>query len=137
MSGTFSIGRLAKRAQVNIETIRFYERKGLLPEPERRASGYRQYNDNAVGRLVFIRHGKELGFSLAEISDLLTLRVDPHTTCADVKLRTDAKISSVREKIRSLQKIEKALVNLSAACRGLGPTSECPILEALETVGEA
>ncbi|MCH8327851.1 MAG: heavy metal-responsive transcriptional regulator [Candidatus Marinimicrobia bacterium] len=137
MSGTFSIGRLSKRAQVNIETIRFYERKGLLPEPERRESGYRKYTDDAVGRLIFIRHGKELGFSLAEIADLLTLRVDPRTTCADVKLRTDAKIVSVREKIISLQKIEQALINLSADCKGLGPTSECPILEALEMVGEA
>lgn len=137
MTATFSIGQLAKQTQVNIDTIRFYERKGLLPEPERRESGYRKYTDAAVGRLIFIRHGKALGFSLAEISDLLTLRVDPHTTCADVKMRTDAKISSVREKIQSLRKIEKALINLSAECQGVGPLGDCPILEALESVGEA
>ena len=137
MSTTFSIGKLAKRAEVNIDTIRFYERKGLLPEPERRASGYRKYTDDAVGRLIFIRHGKELGFSLAEISDLFALRVDPQTSCADVKLRTDAKIISVREKIESLQKIEQALTKVSHECHGAGPRGDCPIIDALEFVGEA
>ena len=137
MNTTFSIGQLAKRAQVNIDTIRFYERRGLLPEPERRASGYRVYNADTVDRLRFIVHGKELGFSLAEIADLFALRVDPHTSCADVKLRTDAKIISVRERIEALQKIEQALTKLSNECHGAGPRGDCPIIDALEIVGEA
>ena len=137
MSTTFSIGQLAKQSEVNIDTIRFYERKGLLPEPERRPSGYRVYNSDSVDRLRFIVHGKELGFSLAEISDLLTLKVDPTTSCRDVKLRAEAKIASVREKIASFQKIERALTKLSNDCHGVGPLGDCPLLEALETVGEA
>lgn len=137
MSYTFSIGKLAQQTNVNIDTIRFYERKGLLPDPERRPSGYRIYNTDTANRLRFIVHGKELGFSLLEISDLLTLKVDPHTSCGDVKLRADAKISSVREKIKSLQKIEQALTRLSSECHGAGPLGDCPILEALESVAEA
>ncbi len=137
MNTTFSIGQLAKQTDVNIDTIRFYERKGLLPEPERRPSGYRVYDTESVDRLRFIVHGKELGFSLAEISDLLTLKVDPQTSCGDVKLRADAKISSVREKIEALQKIEKALTKLAAECHGGGPQGDCPIINALEAVGQA
>ena len=80
-------GELAKKVEVNIETIRYYERRWLLPEPPRRESGYRQYSDKAVERVLFIKHAKELGFSLREISELFALRVDPRTTCADVKRR--------------------------------------------------
>jgi MerR family mercuric resistance operon transcriptional regulator len=134
MSTTLSIGQVAKRAAVNIETIRFYERKGLLPEPNRRPSGYRQYSTAAIDRLKFIRHGKDLGFSLAEISDLLTLRVDPETSCSEVKHRANVKIDSVRKKIQSLVMIEQALTKLAARCHGIGPQGECPILEHLETV---
>ncbi|MCH8838377.1 MAG: MerR family DNA-binding protein, partial [Candidatus Marinimicrobia bacterium] len=103
----------------------------LLPEPSRRASGYRQYLPDAVARLEFIRHGKELGFTLTEIAELLALRVDPDTSCADVKVRADAKIMDVHEKIRSLLRIEKALTTLAAQCHGQGPTGDCPILDAL------
>ena len=131
MTTTFSIGQLAKRTRVNIETIRYYERRGLLPEPPRRASGYRQYSDDAVARLVFILHGKELGFSLTEIAELLALRVDPDTSCADVRIRAEAKIADVRQKIQSLSRIEEALTRLAAQCQGRGPTSDCPILDAL------
>lgn len=134
MNATLSIGQVAKRAEVNIETIRYYERRGILPDPPRRKSGYRQYTDDAISRLLFIKHAKELGFSLAEISDLLTLRVDPETSCADIKHRADAKIVSVRAKIESLVKIEQALTKLAAECSGTGPLGECPILEALESV---
>lgn len=134
MSTTFSIGQLAKRAQVNIETIRYYERRGLLPEPPRRESGYRQYTDAAVARIEFIKHGKELGFSLREIDELLTLRVDPETTCEDVRVRAERKIADVAQKIMSLQRIEQALTRLAAECHGQGPIGECPILDALEVV---
>lgn len=128
-----SIGQLARTARVNVETIRYYERRGLIPEPPRRESGYRQYSEDAVSRIQFIKRAKELGFSLKEISELLSLRVDPDTTCGDVKRRAEVKIAEVDEKIRALQKIKKALTKLAALCRGSGPTSECPIMEALNS----
>jgi MerR family mercuric resistance operon transcriptional regulator len=126
-----TIGQLAKEAQVNVETVRYYERRGLLPEPPRRESGYRLYFPNDVARLRFIKHAKELGFSLREILELLALRVDANTTCGDVKKRAEAKIADIEEKIQALQEIKQALTTLAALCSGSGPTSECPILEAL------
>ncbi len=132
MATTFSIGQLAKQAQVGIETIRYYERRGLLPDPPRRASGYRQYTPDAVSRLKFILHGKQLGFSLTEIAELLALRVDPETSCSQVRSRAEAKISDVHGKIKALLRIEQALTKLVVECRGRGPTSECPILDTLE-----
>lgn len=126
-----TIGHLARKAQVNVETIRYYERRGLIPKPPRRESGYRQYSEDAVSRIQFIKRAKELGFSLKEILELLSLRVDPNTTCGDVKSRAEAKIAEVEEKMMALQRIKKALTKLTALCRGSGPTSECPIIEAL------
>lgn len=128
-----TIGQLARTARVNVETIRFYERRGLIPEPPRRESGYRQYAEDAVSRIQFIKRAKELGFSLKEISELLSLRVDPDTTCGDVKKRAEVKIVEVEEKIGELQRIKKALTKLVTLCRGGGPTSECPIMEALNS----
>ena len=126
------IGQVAKLAEVGIETIRFYERRGLIEEPSRLESGYRQYNQSALTRLRFIRRAKELGFSLKEIAELLALRVDPDTTCGAVKKRAQVKIADVEVKIRELQRIKKALRKLDASCRGRGPTSECPILDSLQ-----
>jgi MerR family mercuric resistance operon transcriptional regulator len=128
-----TIGQLAKKARVNVETVRYYERRGLIPEPPRREAGYRQYSQDAIARIQFIKRAKELGFSLKEISELLSLRVDPDATGGDVKRQTEAKIADVEEKIRSLQRMKKALAKLAASCNGRGPTSECPILEALDT----
>ena len=129
----FTIGELAKRSGIGLETVRFYERKGLIEEPPRTDSGYRQYPEEAVGRIRFIRRAKELGFALKEISELLSLRVDPDTTCADVREQTELKIADVEEKIRALQTIKTALEKLAVSCTGSGPTSECPILEALDS----
>ena len=131
-----TIGKLAKRAQVNVETIRYYERRGLIPEPPRRESGYRQYSQDAVARIQFIKRAKQLGFSLKEISELLSLRVDPNTTCGEVKRRAEAKIADMEDKIKTLQKMKRALVQLTALCKGRGPTSKCPLLEALDTTEE-
>ena len=128
-----TIGQLAKKAQVNVETVRFYERRGLLPKPPQRESGYREYPPDAVARLQFIKRAKELGFSLKEILELFSLRVDPDTTCGDVKKRAEHKIADIEEKIRTLQGMKKALSRLVGQCRGRGPTGECPILEALDS----
>jgi MerR family transcriptional regulator, copper efflux regulator len=128
-----TIGQLAHRAGVGVETVRFYERRGLLSEPERKQSGYRQYPEDVVARLRFIRRAKELGFTLKEIAELLALRRDPDTTCADVKQQALAKLDDIEAKIRDLQKIKQALIEVTSPCRGRGPTSACPILEALDT----
>ncbi|MGM0577374.1 MAG: heavy metal-responsive transcriptional regulator [Myxococcota bacterium] len=129
---SLTIGQVAKRAGVGVETIRFYERKGLVDEPRRGASGYRQYAPDAVRRVRFIRHAKDLGFTLREIRELLELRVDPGSTCADVRRRAADKVADVERRIARLVEMKRALERLSEACRGEGPTSECPILEALD-----
>ena len=127
-----TIGKLANAAGVGVETIRFYEREGLLPKPPRKRSGYRQYPPDAVARVMFIRRAKDLGFTLKEITELLELRVDPDKSCADVRALAKAKIVDVEEKMADLARIRGALEKLAKACRGKGPTSECPILDAIE-----
>ena len=126
-----TIGQVARQAGVGVETVRFSEREGLLEAPPRRASGYRQYAQEAVARIRFIKRAKDLGFSLKEISEILSLRVDPDTTCSEVKQRAEAKIADIDAKLRDLQRMQQALGHLVAACSGRGPTSHCPILEAL------
>ena len=131
-----SIGKLARRAGVGVETVRYYERRGLLQEPQRRQSGYRQYGEEAVARLQFIRRAKDLGFTLREIGDLLSLGHDPSAPAADVKGRAEAKIADIEGKIRSLQRMRKALKNLTSACDEHGTVGECPLLEALSENAE-
>ncbi len=130
---TLTIGKLASRGGVNVQTIRYYERSGLLPEPVRAASGYRLYADDTVRRLSFIKQAQLLGFSLSEVQELLALRMQPGITCADIRQRARRKIVAVDSKIDDLRRIKDALTRLAAACRGNGPTSDCPILEALES----
>ena len=125
-------GELAKQAGVNVETLRFYEREGLLAEPPRRASGYREYPPATVQRIRFIQRAKELGFTLREIKGLLELRVDPETTCAEVREHAVEKIANVKQKISDLKTIERALNKLMNSCRGSGPIDDCPILKHLE-----
>ncbi len=127
-----TIGQVSKESGVGIETVRFYEREGLIPKPDRSASGYRQFGETTIDRLHFIQRAKELGFTLGEIRELFELRVDPATTCADVKNKADAKVADINGKIRSLQRMKKALVRLTKECSENGSTSECPILDALE-----
>lgn len=126
-----TIGKLAKQAGLTIDTVRFYERRGLIKEPERTKSNYRIYPKEDVARLSFIKKAKELGFSLNEIKELLFIQHDPEASKADVKKRTEAKIRDVRCKIKDLTRILKALEHLSKGCDGHGPASTCPILEAL------
>src|SRR6266852_4384126 len=97
-----SIGQVARRAGVGVETVRFYEREGLLKEPPRRASGYRQYPEEVVKRIQFIKRAQELGFSLKEIIELLTLRVDPATSSGEVKQRAEAKLADIQRKVEEL-----------------------------------
>lgn len=126
-----TIGRVAAGAGVNVETIRYYERLGLLPEAPRSAAGYRLYGPDAVARLRFIKRAQELGFQLAEIAELLELRVEHGDACAAVEARALAKIDLVNKKIESLQRMREVLADLVAACEAREPTAECPILETL------
>ena len=129
---TLTIGQVARSAGVGVETVRFYERQGLLEEPERRESGYRQYTEDVVAWLRFIRRAKELGFTLKEVRELIALRRDPSATRADVRRQAGTKIADIEAKIRDLQRMKEALLKLTAFCRGHGPASGCPILEALD-----
>jgi len=132
-----TIGQVANAADVNIQTIRYYERRGLFPKPRRTPAGYRQYPEDAVGRIRFIKHAQELGFSLQEIQELLGLRVHDGAACDAVERRTRQKIQVVEQKIRDLQRMERSLERLAAACAARRPTDACPILEALEDHGDA
>ena len=130
--GTLTIGQVARRAGIGIETIRFYERKGLIDEPPRKESGYRQYGEEDVERLVFIQHAKTLGFSLKEIFELLSIRSRPDANSRDVKRIAMAKLEDIEIKINLLKRMQQTLQKLVEQCPGEGPTCDCPILEALE-----
>ena len=129
------IGAAARRAGVGVETVRFYERQGLIDQPPKPSTGgFRSYSSDTVGRIRFIRQAQELGFSLKEINELLSLRADPSTDCADVRARAKTKLEDVNEKIARLAAIRSALQDLICACPGRGPAARCcSILEALET----
>ena len=127
-----TIGRIAHAAGTGIETIRYYEREGLIEKPARTASGYRHYRPDVVARLRFIRQAKDLGFSLREIKELLSLRMRARESCGEVKARAEHKIADIERRVAQLTRMRQALTKLTAACTGLGLTSECPILEALE-----
>ena len=127
-----TIGRLARKAGVGVETIRFYERKGLIEQPRRpRDGGYRVYPEETAHRIRFIRQAQELGFSLREVQDLLSLRADPESDSADVRERAATKLAEVKRKITELERIRAALEDLIAACPGRGALRGCTIMEAL------
>lgn len=127
-----TISQVATAADVNVQTIRYYERRGLFPTPRRTPAGYRQYTDDAVARLRFIRHAQDLGFSLQEIQELLGLRVRRGAACDAVERKTRQKIEVVQQKIRDLQRMKRTLEWLVTACTTRRPTDDCPILEVLE-----
>lgn len=126
-----STSELAKQGGVNLQTIRYYERMGLLPKPPRSGSGYRQFSSESVRRVRFIKRAQELGFSLKEIKELLALRIAPGSTRTDVRKRAEAKIADVEGKLQHLRAMRKTLLQLTEGCCGNGPASECPILESL------
>lgn len=126
-----TIGQVAKAANVHVETLRYYERRGLVPRPPRAPSTYRRYPEGTVARVRFVKRAQELGFSLREIRDLLSLRAAPKARCADVKRRAEAKIADIEAKLRSLRGMRRALGRLVAECEGKRPVSFCPILASL------
>src|SRR5438128_11515508 len=130
---SMKIGEVAERGGVNLQTIRYYEREGLLPQPPRLPSGYRVYAEPTARRVRFIKRAQELGFTLAEIRELLSLRVDHERDRTEVRAIAQAKVADIEEKIRTLTAMRAALVRLTDHCRGHGPASECPILESLDS----
>ena len=128
---TLRTGELARRANVNVETLRFYERQGLLPKPPQRASGYREYPPEAVGLVQFIKRAQTLGFSLREIKELLALREVPRATCGDVRVLAQRKIEEIDAKISDLHAMRAALTKLLKGCTGTAPIAQCPIIESL------
>jgi len=128
---TITIGRLAKAAGVNVDTIRYYERQGLLPHASRRESGYREYANGDVARLSFIRRAKELGFSLGDIGELLSLSSDRHSGVRGVKRKAEERLADVERKIDELKRVRRGLKTLIDACPGHGELATCPIVAAL------
>lgn len=127
------IGQLAARSGTLVETVRYYERIGLLPTPDRNASGYRQYRDDHLRRLTFVRHCRDLGFSIAEIRSLLAMADDRNRSCTDVTSLARAHLIDVRKKLESLRRLERILDRLVDCCRE-GRVSDCRILDALANI---
>jgi MerR family transcriptional regulator, copper efflux regulator len=125
-------GEVAERAGVHIETLRYYERRGLIERPPRSATNYWLYPEDAVRRVRFIKRAQEIGFSLKDIKELLSLRAAPEAGCAEVRAHAAAKIKAIDEKIGTLRAMKHALSTLVRACSGEGPRTDCPILQALE-----
>ena len=132
----FTIGEVAQHAHVRIETLRYYERIGLVAPPPRNGANYRLYPQETMRRVQFIKRAQALGFSLKEIIELLALRATPETPCADIRMRALDKITAIEEKIEALNAMKYALAKLVDACSGQGEITDCPILAALDTEGK-
>lgn len=128
------IGEVARDSGVGVETVRFYEQKGLVTQPRRpETGGYRDYPADAVHRIRFIRSAQQLGFSLVEVAELLKLESGTAAQCVDVRQRAEAKRHEVQMKIDNLERIRQALDTLIDACPGKGPARTCSILEAINS----
>ncbi len=131
------IGEVANKSHVGVETVRFYEREGLIALPKRNVSGYRQYSESAIKQIQFIQHAKTLGFSLKDIRELIKLKSTRDARCKSIKSTAKAKIADIQEKIDALKRMKLALEPLVAQCKSSDPISDCPILNALdETANE-
>lgn len=131
------IGEAAKAAGVGVETIRFYERRGLIARPKRPVrGGARTYPEETIARIRFIRRAQSIGFSLRQIKELVTLQLDPDADCGEVRACAQAKLDEVNRKIASLGAMRTALEELLGDCPGQGRLDECSILAALSTSGD-
>lgn len=130
---TLRMSEVARAAGVNPQTVRYYERCGLLPEPPRSASNYRLYPAAAVQRVRFIKRAQALGFTLREVAELLALDEAPQGRCAEVRVRAQAKVQAIETRLRALQAMRRALTALIEDCPAAEPVSRCPILRALAT----
>lgn len=133
--GGLTIGRLAKKAGVGTQALRFYERKGLVAKPPRSKGGYRLYPESVAGRIGFIQRAQDLGFSLREVKELLELQASDKRSCREVKSFATKKIGDIDRKLQELSAIRDALSQLRKACAGGGTGGECPILEYMAEPG--
>jgi MerR family copper efflux transcriptional regulator len=122
------IGEVAKRVNVSVETLRYYERRGLLADPDRSAAGYRAYAPDTIRRVRFIRNAQELGFTLEEIVDLLALWGDSATSCDQVAIRAEATLTRIDAKMKQLRRMRQGLAQYVTACRAQETLAECPLL---------
>ena len=127
-----TIGQLAKKAEVNIETVRYYERIGLLEDPPRTSTGYRQYTNEFLDRLHFIKTAKRIGFTLNDIQELLSLKVTSSTACDEVRSLAEEKVHEIKTKIESLTSMKSTLVKLIMSCDNNELTNNCPILQSIK-----
>jgi Hg(II)-responsive transcriptional regulator len=127
--GRLTIGKVAKLSGVGVETIRYYEREGMIQQPSRAGGGFREYPEDTIHRVRFIKRAQELGFSLSEISDLLSLRVKDRGACSKVKAKTELKLNQIERKIADLRRIQSALRNVKDSCERQAPGEKCPVLE--------
>ena len=125
------IGEVATNTRVSVETLRYYERRGLLPSPERSASGYRSYGPDTVRRVHFVRHAQQLGFTLDEIADLLGMWEDSATSCEEVAGRAAATLTRIDAKMEQLARMRGALAQYISACHARETLSDCPLLVSL------
>lgn len=132
-----TIGKLARAAGVNVETIRYYERNGVLRQPDTPPEGWRTYDEQALRRVRFVKRAQALGLSLEDAQQLLDLRQDPGRDCSEARQIALAKLGEIEAKIRALTRIRDALLAVAEACPGSGPPAECPILDAVEPAGGA
>jgi len=126
------IGQIAKETGLNVQSIRFYEREGLLPSVDRSTSGYRIYQKDSIQRIQFIKHAQEVGFSLKEISELLSLKVNPDGSCHMVQQIAAEKLKQLEERLESIERMKLTLSSMMEMCDEGLPARACPILEALD-----
>ncbi len=132
-----TIGQVALNAGVGVETVRFYERKGLIEQPPRKGKAYREYPAETVRRIRFVVHAKQLGFTLREILGLLSLRSHSVESCDSIKEQAEMKIANIEERIRGMRRMLSTLRKLTQACENREPTAECPLWDVLDEQGYA
>ncbi len=129
----FTISKLAQKAGVGVETIRFYERKGLIRQPAKGRASFREYSPNEIGRIQFIKRAQEIGFTLSEIQEIFALEQNSRVRCSELKKRVDGKLQEVETKIFDLQQMKKSLARLSNACdQGINSVKECKVSDCFE-----
>ena len=132
-----TIGQLARAASVNVETIRYYERIGMLQQPDAPVEGWRTYDEQALRRVRFVKRAQAIGLSLDDARQLLDIRQDPTADCSEAREIALAKLGEIEAKIRALTEIRDALLAVAEACPGSGPPADCPILDAVEPASAA
>ena len=130
----YRIGEVAKIAGVHVETVRFYERQGIIRQPAKPPMGIRRYSSENINRIRFVKHAQALGFTLHEVKDLLALRTAGSSSCGRVQAQAAGKLKLVQEKLAALQRLEKTLTSFLEECGRpkRSTTEECPVLQALE-----